>query len=211
MRGSTLGSPVLPSTRETTAGLRAALFVDQVDAAWFPREGYSLLATAYAAMDSLGSETSYSRLEASARGIESWGPHTFNLGVAGGSSLDSDMPAYEQFSLGGPLQLSAYQLNEFVGRQYAFGRLMYYNRTIPLPDLLGTGDLRWRLGRSCPHQRSGRWPAVAGNLVVELGLPRRGHVRRPAVPRRWCRRRTLESVPVAGRAVAPAQPPGRRG
>ena len=133
------GSPVLPSTRETTAGLRAALFVDQVDAAWFPREGYSLLATAYAAMDSLGSETSYNRLQASARGIKSWGPHTFNLGVEGGSSLGSDMPAYEQFSLGGPLRLSAYQLNEFSGRQYAFGRLMYYNRTIPLPDLLGTG------------------------------------------------------------------------
>ena len=133
------GSPVLPSTRETTAGLRAALFIDQVDAAWFPRKGYSLLATAYAAMDSLGSETSYNRLQASARGIKSWGPHTFNLGVEGGSSLGSDMPAYEQFSLGGPLRLSAYQLNEFSGRQYAFGRLMYYNRTIPLPDLLGTG------------------------------------------------------------------------
>jgi NTE family protein len=49
------------------------------------------------------------------------------------------MPAYESFSLGGPLNLSAYRINEFAGRRYAFGRLMYYNRTLPLPDLLGSG------------------------------------------------------------------------
>ena len=91
-------------------------------------------------MDSLGSETSYNRLQASARGIKSWGPHTFNLGVDGGSSLGSDMPAYEQFSLGGPLRLSAYQLNEFAGRQYAFGRLMYYHRTNR--DQIGTRTIR---------------------------------------------------------------------
>jgi NTE family protein len=90
-------------------------------------------------MESLGSAVSYDRLEGSGRWIETWGPHTFNLGVSGGSSLGSDMPAYEQFSLGGPLRLSAYRINEFTGREYTFGRLMYYNRTIPLPDLLGSG------------------------------------------------------------------------
>ena len=41
MRGSTPVLRCCPRSRETTAGLRAALFVDQVDAAWFPREGYS--------------------------------------------------------------------------------------------------------------------------------------------------------------------------
>ena len=33
----------------------------------------------------------------------------------------------------------AYRINEFSGRQYVFGRLMYYNRVLPLPDLLGSG------------------------------------------------------------------------
>jgi NTE family protein len=133
------GSPVLPSIRETTAGLRAAIFIDQTDNAWFARSGYGLVGTAYAAMESLGSNESYNRLEASGRVARSWGPHTFNLAAKGGSSLGSDMPAYESFSLGGPLHLSAYRINEFAGRQYAFGRLMYYNRTLPLPDLLGSG------------------------------------------------------------------------
>ena len=133
------GSPVLPSIRETTAGLRAALFVDQTDSAFFPRAGYGLVGTGYFAMESLGSEVSYNRVEALGRAVKSWGPHTLNAFATGGSSLGSDMPAYESFTLGGPLRLSAYRINEFSGREFAFGRLMYYNRILPLPDLLGTG------------------------------------------------------------------------
>ena len=133
------GSPLLPSVRETTAGLRAAIFIDQTDHAWFPRSGFGLVGTAYSAMESLGSDVAYNRIEAGGRAIKSWGPHTINAAASGGSSLGSNMPAYESFSLGGPLHLSAYRINEFAGRQFAFGRVMYYNRTLPLPDLLGSG------------------------------------------------------------------------
>jgi NTE family protein len=133
------GSPLLPAVRQTSAGLRASLFIDQTDQAWFPREGFGATGTAYSAMTGLGSEVAYNRVDAGARAVKSFGPHTFNLRVAGGSALNSDMPAYESFTLGGPLRLSAYRLNELAGRQYTFGRLMYYNRTLRLPDLLGSG------------------------------------------------------------------------
>jgi NTE family protein len=133
------GSPVLPSVRETTAGLRAALFVDQTNNAWFPTEGYGFVGTAYSAMTSFGSAQNYNRLEGTARGVYSWGPNTLNLAVSGGTALGSNMPAYESFALGGPLRLSGYRINEFSGRDYAFGRLMYYNRFFPLPDILGSG------------------------------------------------------------------------
>ncbi len=133
------GSPLLPSVRDTTAGLRTALFIDQTDNAYFPRAGYGLVGTGYFAMKSLGSEVSYNRVEAVGRAVKSWGPHTLNASASGGSSLGSNMPAYESFTLGGPLHLSAYRINEFSGRQFAFGRLMYYNRALPLPDLLGSG------------------------------------------------------------------------
>ncbi len=133
------GSTLLPSVRETSAGLRAALFIDQTDQAWFPREGYAAVGTAYRATTGLGSDLTYSRVELGGRVAKSWGPHTFNLAVSGGTALDSDMPAYESFSLGGPLRLSAFRLDEFAGRQYAFGRLLYYNRTVRLPELLGSG------------------------------------------------------------------------
>ena len=33
------GPPVFPDVQETTAGLRAVMFVDQLDSAWFPRAG----------------------------------------------------------------------------------------------------------------------------------------------------------------------------
>ena len=97
------------------------------------------MGTAYAATKSLGSDVSYQRLEGRAHGAQSWGPHTLNYAVSGGTALGSDMPAYESFVLGGPLRLSAYRVNQFAGREYAFGRLMYYNRTFPLPDILGSG------------------------------------------------------------------------
>ncbi len=29
--------------------------------------------------------------------------------------------------------------DQFAGREYAFGRLMYYRRTLALPDILGSG------------------------------------------------------------------------
>jgi NTE family protein len=133
------GSPLLPSVRQTSAGPRASLFVDQTDQAWFPREGYGAAGTAYRATTGLGSDLSYSRVELGGRVAKSWGPHTFNLSASGGTALGSDMPAYESFALGGPLRLSAFRLDQFDGRQYAFGRLMYYNRTVALPELLGSG------------------------------------------------------------------------
>ena len=133
------GSPLLPSLRETTAGMRAGLFVDQTDAAWFPREGFGVVADGYAALESFGSAATYQRIDGTVRGIKSWGAHTLNAAASGGTDLGSDMPAYESFSLGGPMRLSAYRINEFSGREYWFGRLVYYNRALPLPELLGSG------------------------------------------------------------------------
>jgi NTE family protein len=133
------GSPVLPSVKETTAGLRAGLFVDQTDHAFFPTRGFAALGTAYAAMTSFGSAASYQRLEGVMRGAQSWGPHTLSYWVSGGTALGSDMPAYESFTLGGPLRLSGYRINQFAGREFEFGRLMYYNQMFALPDLLGSG------------------------------------------------------------------------
>jgi NTE family protein len=133
------GSQVLPEAHETSAGLRAVLFVDQLDNAWFPRSGYRLTTTAYAADDSLGSDRNYRKVAAEGMAAGSWRVHTVNLKLAGGADPQSNMPAYEHFRLGGPLRLSGYRIDEFSGERYAFGRLMYYNRAIPLPDVLGSG------------------------------------------------------------------------
>jgi len=133
------GSPVLPSLRETSAGISMRLYGDKMDHAFFPRDGHRTILTAYVADRSLGSDRNYQRLEGAFNAAKSFGAHTFNLDMSAGTDLGSDMPAYEAFSLGGPLRLSAYQVGEFSGRRMAFGRLMYYNRALPLPDILGSG------------------------------------------------------------------------
>ena len=187
---------------ETTAGLRAALFVDQTNTAWFPSDGYGFVGTAYAAMTSFGSALSYQRLEGTARGIHSWGDNVFNVAVSGGTALGSDMPAYESFTLGGPLRLSGYRINEFSGREYAFGRLMYYHRLYSLPDILGSGLYLGGSGGSRLHRQSLRQRAVAGNAMVRIGVPRCGYVPRAGVPGPRLRRsRQLEPLPAARRAV----------
>ena len=133
------GPDLLPETKETTAGVRALLFVDQLDNAWFARQGYRFATTAYAADEGLGSDRKYERLTGELTAVKSWGAHTVNFNLSGGTDFNSDMPAYEVFTLGGPLRLSGYRIDQFAGRRYGFGRLMYYNRAIPLPDLLGSG------------------------------------------------------------------------
>ena len=133
------GSPLLPSVAETSAGMSMRLVGDHMDHAWFPREGHRAILTGYWADRSFGSANDYKRFEGRVTYATSWGPHTFNVEGRGGTDFNSGMPAYDTFTLGGPLSLSGYRIGEFSGREMAFGRLMYYNRTIKLPDLLGSG------------------------------------------------------------------------
>lgn len=133
------GDPVLPSVRELTAGVRVGLVFDALDHPWFPQGGYNANLIYYGATKDLGSAQSYQRLEARGQYAMSWGPHTVNLVASGGTDFGSNMPAYETFALGGPLRLSGFRLNQFSGREYVFGRLMYYNHILPLPEVLGKG------------------------------------------------------------------------
>jgi NTE family protein len=130
---------VLPATEERTAGMRARFIADQLDNAWFPRSGFRVIGSAYAADESFGSDHNYQRVEGEALIARHWGAHTFSFFLSGGSDLHSLMPGYETFTLGGPLQLSGYRIQEFSGQRFGFGRLMYYNRTVPLPNLVGSG------------------------------------------------------------------------
>jgi NTE family protein len=133
------GSPVLPSLTETSAGIKARVFTDQRDNAFFARKGYYASGSLYTADESMGSDRNYQRAELQLNGVKSWGAHTLNVTASGGSNLGSNMPAYDTFTLGGPLQLSGYRIGEFSGSRMALGRVMYYNRALPLPDLFGSG------------------------------------------------------------------------
>lgn len=134
-----VGDPVLPSVRELTAGGQVNLVIDQLDHPWFPQYGYAASANYYGATTAVGSAINYQKLSASGNYVTSWGENSFNFYVTGGTDFSTGMPAYESFSLGGPLRLSGFRVNQFAGRDYAFGRAMYYRRIMAMPELLGTG------------------------------------------------------------------------
>ena len=133
------GSPLLPKLEENSAGIRARLNVDQFDHPWFPRRGYQAELNAYKSDESLGSHRDYERYEGLVSVALGWGSHTFQLTALGGTDRDTDMPPYETFSLGGPLRLSGFHIDEFSGRNMSFGRLIYYNHAVKLPSVLGSG------------------------------------------------------------------------
>jgi NTE family protein len=133
------GSPLLPRLEEDSAGLRARLTVDQFDHPYFPRRGYQSELNAYRADKSFGSDVDYERYEGFVSAAKGWGTHSFQVTAAGGTDRDTDMPAYETFTLGGPLRLSGFHIDEFTGRRYSFGRLLYYNHAVKLPTILGSG------------------------------------------------------------------------
>ena len=133
------GSPLLPKLEENTAGVRARLAVDQLDHPWFPRRGYQAELSAYRADEGLGSHRDYERYEGYLTAAKGWRTHTFQASALGGTDRDTDVPAYETFTLGGPLRLSGYHIDEFSGRHLAFGRLLYYNHAVKLPAILGSG------------------------------------------------------------------------
>ncbi len=133
------GPAALPSVRELTAGARVGLVVDQYDHPFFAQDGYGLNLVYYGATTALGSALNYQRLSGVGSFVKSWGSHTLNFNVQGGTDFGTDMPAYETFTLGGPLRLSGYRIGRFSGSEYAFARAMYYHRIFALPDLLGSG------------------------------------------------------------------------
>ncbi|HSC95019.1 MAG TPA: patatin-like phospholipase family protein [Burkholderiales bacterium] len=134
-----IGSPLLPDTSENASGVRAKFFVDQLDHPWFARRGYRFNASVFQADESLGSDRNYKKAEADATGAGSWGAHVFQLTLVGGTDLGTDMAPYDTFTLGGPLRLSGFRIDEFSGERMAFARILYFNHAIKLPQILGRG------------------------------------------------------------------------
>ena len=124
---------------EDSSGIRGKCFLDQLDHPWFPRRGYHLDASFYVADQALGSDRDYKKAQVKAIGAASWSSHAFVASLRGGTDLNTDMAAYDTFTLGGPLNLSGYRIDQFSGERVAFARILYFNHAVKLPKLLGSG------------------------------------------------------------------------
>ncbi|OAD41440.1 hypothetical protein LPB72_13015 [Hydrogenophaga crassostreae] len=110
-------------------GLRARVTSDQLDYANFPSSGYRTDAElAIGRLYNNGESNRFTRLNATATGVHSWGPHTLNASLRVGMASDIPVGAIDEYSLGGFQQLSGYRVGQVAGNYLTFGRLTYYQR-----------------------------------------------------------------------------------
>jgi len=110
---------------QTVGALRASAIYDTFDNWAFPHSGLHAIANALYSNEALGSDQEWERGELRVDKAFSSGRHRFQLGLAGGSSFDSDLPVFEAFPLGGFMRLSGYGYQQFVGQKYVLGRAIY--------------------------------------------------------------------------------------
>lgn len=133
------GSPELPEGRITDTGVRARFLYDTLDSIAIPRSGTRIFLEAQNPLEDLGADVQYTRAFLSATTAYSFGPNTLALKLKGGSSFGDQMPYYDQFPLGGFLNLSGYANEQFRGNDMAFAGLAYYRQIAALPPPLGRG------------------------------------------------------------------------
>jgi NTE family protein len=119
---------VAPRDSVRQGAYTARLVFDQLDSVTFPRSGVGATANVFASQSHLGADDQYTKWDADAIGAYSIGNHTLQLGAKAGGALGSDLPIYDQFSLGGFLQLSGLKSFQLYGGAVQFGRAAYLYR-----------------------------------------------------------------------------------
>lgn len=134
-----VGATDLPTFDVDAGGFTGSLTIDRLDSAGVPREGELARVEVYRTEPRLGSDLRYDKLAAYYWHFASKGRQTWLLALSGGSSLGSDLPAYDEFLLGGPFSLSGYRPGELRGHYFGVARSGYLFRLAELPRVLGTG------------------------------------------------------------------------
>jgi NTE family protein len=141
-RGTFAGEPTTTSTLEdfdlATGGWKAKATLDQLDNVFFPTAGSFIEIDAFLSRDTLGADYSYDKLSISA--LAAWGGQRDTLlgSFRVGTDLGSDIPFYDEFQLGGFLNLSGLSRGELQGDVSALATLGYYRRVLDL-GALGRG------------------------------------------------------------------------
>lgn len=123
-----IGVSPQPEQQFNEGGLRFKLLYDNLDDANFPKEGRVIQLDYYASLESLGADSEYRKAEMNYQDNISFGSNTFSVAARYGRALNGGLSTFNQYSLGGFLQMSAYQPGELRGNAVAFGRAMYYRR-----------------------------------------------------------------------------------
>jgi NTE family protein len=123
-----VGDPVFPDVDWDEGGFTARMTVDQLDNVSLPHSGYGADLTFIANRTGLGASFSYNQFSGRALGVQTIGRWTGVVKAAGGTGLGTEIPFYDQFTLGGLFQLSGRPTGQIRGNTSALGGLLLYYR-----------------------------------------------------------------------------------
>lgn len=133
-----IGERVLPEARENVASLVLASRVDTLDRFPFPRSGGILNLAYERAEEALGGNVNFHKLSIHYEHfLTPADKHTLSLALILGTSLNSDLPGYEDFLLGGPESFVGYDWDELRGNHVAVLKAGYRYKLFGLPLGLG--------------------------------------------------------------------------
>lgn len=133
------GHPELEDGDRRTGGWTARMTFDQIDNPSFPRSGSVLIVDGVFNRERFGSDRSFHRIRADGRHAFTLGRNTCVAAWSAGTSLDSNMPIYEEFTLGGFLSLSGFEPGQLRGPRFCLIDLIYFSEISKLPDPVGSG------------------------------------------------------------------------
>ncbi|APV48451.1 hypothetical protein BWI17_01380 [Betaproteobacteria bacterium GR16-43] len=138
------GLPVLPDLKLRTGGPQLTLNIDTYDFAFFPTHGLRLDARVFDAQrvsSTSPGQGKYGRAEVKLGAARTLGDFILLAGLEGGAPTHGSLPPGDLFTLGGPRKLAGFAQGQFIGDEYAYGRLdVQYRLTRPIP-LLGLSML----------------------------------------------------------------------
>ncbi len=133
-----IGSQDLPEiSSEGYGGFTARYTFDSRDRDVLWQHGAVARVAYFRSEEALGAVTPYDRLEGTATFVLPFRRNVGYLRVSGGSSLDSSLPLYDLFSLGGPVSLPGLSLGELRGSSYWSAQASYLQRIADISYIFG--------------------------------------------------------------------------
>ncbi len=133
-----IGSPELPNrVRDDYGGLAVRYTFDSRDRDALWQRGLIARMAYFQSEDALGGDSPYDRLEGTLTMALPFRRNVGYLRVSGGSSLDTSLPLYDLFSLGGPVSLPGLSLGELRGSSYWSAQASYLQRIADISYVFG--------------------------------------------------------------------------
>ena len=133
-----IAAPNLPNIdNEGYGGLTAGLTYDSRDRNALATRGWLGRLRYYHALDGLGSETEYDKVEGMVLKALPVFSDLVQLRASGGATLDGELPLYEYFTVGGPRSFPGLGLGELRGTSYWAGSARYLHKIGDINTLFG--------------------------------------------------------------------------